>query len=96
MLPKLLKPVSWLAIFGLVIVTLVPADERPVTGLRHALEHFLAFGLTGMIFGLAYARRLPAVLLSYYFSLESRRQSRSHRKAGLLPQNSTQSQSKGP
>ena len=62
MLAKIFKPISWLTILGLVIVTVVPA--RPVTGPRDALEHFLAFGLTGMIFGLAYARRLPAVLLS--------------------------------
>ena len=45
MLQKMLKAASWVIILGLVIVTVVPADERPVTGLQHDIEHFLAFVL---------------------------------------------------
>jgi VanZ family protein len=64
MMEKVLKAASWLAIVGLVIVTIVPANERPVSGLQHDLEHFSAFGLAGLMFGLAYAGHLRALLLS--------------------------------
>src|SRR3569832_1097276 len=61
---RILRVMSWLIIFGLVVLTVVPAKERPVTFLQHDLEHFLAFGLAGAVFGLAYARRLGAHLLA--------------------------------
>lgn len=55
---KILRVISWLIIFGLVILTIVPAKDRPVTDLQHDVEHFLAFLLAGTTFGLAYARSL--------------------------------------
>jgi VanZ family protein len=64
MFVKILRAANWFIILGLVIVTVVPADARPVTDLRHELEHFLAFGLAGATFGLAYAWRLQLNLLS--------------------------------
>ncbi len=64
MIEKTLKPASWLIILGLVIVTIVPADERPVTALEHDWEHFAAFGLAGLMFGLAYAGHLSVLCLS--------------------------------
>jgi VanZ family protein len=64
MLEKILKVASWLMILGLVMATVVPADERPITGLLHGLEHFLAFAIAGLTFGLAYARSLQINLLS--------------------------------
>jgi VanZ family protein len=64
MIDKTIKVVSWLIILGLVIVTIVPADERPVTGLEHDWEHFVAFGLAGLTFGFAYAEHLGARCLS--------------------------------
>jgi VanZ family protein len=64
MMEKTLKAASWLIILGLVIVTIIPADERPVSGLQHDLEHFVAFGLAGFTFGLAYAGHLGARCLS--------------------------------
>jgi len=64
MIENILKAASWLVIVGLVIVTIVPANERPSTGLQHDLEHFSAFGLAGLLFGLAYAGHLRALLLS--------------------------------
>jgi hypothetical protein len=63
MLQKTLRIVSWLAIIGLVVLTIVPADERPATVLRHGFEHFFAFGLTGLLFGRAQPRQLRANLL---------------------------------
>jgi VanZ family protein len=64
MIEKILKAASWLIIVGLVIVTIIPADERPVSGLQHDLEHFSAFSLAGLMFGLAYAGHLRALSLS--------------------------------
>jgi VanZ family protein len=64
MLVKILRAASWLIILGLVIATVVPANERPVTGLQHDFEHFLAFGIAGLIFGLAYTWRSHVNLLS--------------------------------
>ena len=60
---KILKVVSWLIALGMVIVTIVPADERPVTGLSHNFEHWLAFGLAGLTFAITYARHSRALLL---------------------------------
>jgi VanZ family protein len=64
MLDKVLKPTSWALILGLVIVTVVPASDRPMTGLSHHFEHFIAFALVGLTFGMAYTRHLPTILLS--------------------------------
>ena len=64
MFVKILRAANWFIILGLVIVTVVPADARPVTGIQHDFEHFLAFGLAGTTFGLAYAWRVQLNLLS--------------------------------
>jgi VanZ family protein len=61
-----MKAASWLIVLGLVVVTIVPADERPMTGLQHEFEHFLAFMLASLTFGFAYSVSfsLRALLLS--------------------------------
>jgi len=48
---------------ALVILTIVPAGERPVTFLPHDLEHFAAFCLTGLIYGFIVARRLGLLIV---------------------------------
>jgi VanZ family protein len=67
MLQKMLKAASWIMILGLVIVTVVPGDERPITGLQHDIEHFLAFALVGVTFGFAYPQSLRVNLSSAFF-----------------------------
>src|SRR5690349_12254288 len=64
MLTNFFRAVSWIFIGALVITTIVPANERPVTGLQHDFEHFCAFASAGLIFGLAYAWQLRTLLLS--------------------------------
>jgi hypothetical protein len=59
---KYLRVLAWILIAGLVILTIVPASERPVTGVEHNYEHFLAFGLTGLVYALAYPKRLVILL----------------------------------
>jgi VanZ family protein len=61
---KTLKAVSWLAIISIVVLTIVPADGRPVTGLQSSQEHLLAFGFTGLTIGFAYSTHPLVNLLS--------------------------------
>jgi VanZ family protein len=61
---KFLRAFAWLLVIGLVVITAVPASERPVTGVEHGYEHFLAFGFVGFIFALAYSRRPILLMLS--------------------------------
>ena len=52
---------GWLALAFIVYVTLSPIAARPViAGLQ--FEHFAAFALMGLAFGLAYPRRLFVVV----------------------------------
>jgi len=59
-----LRAFAWLLVIGLVVATVVPASERPVTGVEHGYEHFLAFGFVGFIFALAYSQRPILLMLS--------------------------------
>src|SRR4051812_34471891 len=47
---------TWLCVATLVILSLVPGNERPRTGLEGQWEHFLAYAGTGLIATLAYYR----------------------------------------
>src|SRR5262245_53725607 len=53
--------ISWLLLAAAAFLTLAPRTYRPYTGVEHHLEHFLAFALLGLVFGLGYPRR-PVVL----------------------------------
>ena len=48
---------GWLALAFIVYATLSPIEARPVVAGPH-YEHFAAFALTGLAFGLAYPRRV--------------------------------------
>jgi VanZ family protein len=48
---------GWLALAFIVYATLSPIDARPVLASAH-LEHFAAFALMGLAFGLAYPSRM--------------------------------------
>jgi VanZ family protein len=48
---------AWLLVILIGVLSVVPAWARPVTGLGHGFEHFAAFFVTGMAFGLGYANR---------------------------------------
>ncbi len=51
---------GWLALAFIVFATLSPISDRPVLA-RPQFEHFAAFALLGLAFGLAYPARLPLV-----------------------------------
>lgn len=61
-----MKYLRALAVAGallLVIITVVPADERPVTGIQHDLEHLVAFLSAGCLFGYAFSTKISSLLL---------------------------------
>lgn len=65
--------IAWTALVLIAIATLSPIDVRPELG-GAMMERFGAFALTGLLFGLAYPRRLPAVaviVLGAAFLLET-------------------------
>jgi VanZ family protein len=61
---KYLKLVAWMLVIGIVVVTVVPASDRPETGVEHNFEHLLAFGLVGLVFALAHSYRLTQLLFA--------------------------------
>jgi VanZ family protein len=48
---------------AVLIFTVVPAAERPYTGMQHDLEHISAFLLLGVLLGIAFRIRAPLLLL---------------------------------
>jgi VanZ family protein len=65
-LPAMIQKVSiaagWLALAFIVYATLSPIGARPVFA-GPQFEHFAAFGLMGLAFGLAYPNRLLLVVM---------------------------------
>lgn len=54
---------AWLVLAGLVIVTMVPIELRPHSGLSAQAERFIAFAVAGCCLALAYPRRLLLAIL---------------------------------
>jgi VanZ family protein len=76
-LPAMIQRVSvaagWLALAFIVYATLSPIDARPVVTRPH-FEHFAAFAVMGLAFGLAYPNRLllvVTIVLASAFGLEA-------------------------
>ena len=57
---RVARAAAWLLLAVIVILSVVPAQDRPVTGLPHDMEHFGIFVLTGVAFGLGYPPHFPA------------------------------------
>jgi hypothetical protein len=55
---KLLAIAAWTAFAVIVFVTISPLEMRPVVTADPNIERFVAFALVGLLFGLAYPRRL--------------------------------------
>lgn len=73
MIQKLATVAAWLALAFITYATLSTIDARPVfAGLQ--FEHFAAFGLTGLAFGVAYPKRkflVVAIVVGSAFVLEA-------------------------
>jgi hypothetical protein len=55
---KLLAISAWTAFALIVFLTISPLDMRPVITADPNIERFVAFAIVGLLFGLAYPRRL--------------------------------------
>jgi VanZ family protein len=60
---RLLAAAAWIAFGVIVFATLSPLNLRPTATRDPNLERFVAYALLGLLFGLAYPRRLVACLL---------------------------------
>lgn len=61
---KILRVLAIALIAALVVFTIVPANDRPVTGIQHDLEHFGAFLLPGFLFGISFDVKTRVLLLA--------------------------------
>jgi len=64
---------GWLALAFIAFATLSPIDDRPVIA-GPQFEHFVAFAVAGLAFGLAYPKRIylvAAIILISAFGLEA-------------------------
>ena len=55
---------AWLGFLTVILLSIVPASDRPVTGLGHAFEHFAAFTILAASFALGYPRPLRMLLVA--------------------------------
>jgi VanZ family protein len=53
---KMIRVMAWLLLATAIVLTVVPAQIRPVTGAPSPLEHFAMFFLIGSTFALGYSR----------------------------------------
>lgn len=51
---RLVRTIAWAGVLAITILSLLPGQERPETGLPGAVEHFLAYGCTGAALSFAY------------------------------------------
>ena len=53
---QMMRIAAWLLATIIVILSVVPPDLRPDTGVPHYLEHFAIYWVTGFAFGFGYER----------------------------------------
>jgi VanZ family protein len=58
-----IRVLAWSLVAVVAVLTVVPASNRPETGVQHNHEHLLAFGLLGLLFTLAHPSWRPIALL---------------------------------
>jgi len=56
------RAVAWAGILAIIILSVVPADERPVTAAGPQFEHFTIFALTAAAFALGYQLSLARLM----------------------------------
>ena len=55
---------AWISLVAVAVMTLGPADLRPVTIAPPNLERLAAFVVVGMLFGAAYPRNVPILVVA--------------------------------
>jgi hypothetical protein len=59
--------VAWISILAIIILSVVPAADRPVTGAGQLLEHLMAFAIVGGAFAIGYRLSLMRLMLLAVF-----------------------------
>ena len=54
---KVFRAAGWLLSVVIVVLSVIPAEERPITPVPHDLEHLAIFLVTGLAFGVGYTSR---------------------------------------
>jgi hypothetical protein len=57
------RVVAWIGILAIIILSVVPAADRPVTGAGQSLEHLTAFAIVGGAFAIGYRLSLMQLML---------------------------------
>ena len=60
---RMAQATSWILLFSIAALSIVPADLRPVTIFPHDVEHAAIYFLAGCAFGLAYADHFVTTLV---------------------------------
>jgi len=55
---------AWISLLAVVVMTLGPTDLRPVTLAPPNLERLATFVVVGMLFGVAYPRNVPILIVA--------------------------------
>jgi VanZ family protein len=65
---RLFKIAAWFLLVTIVVLSVVPPEDRPVTPAPHDFEHVAIFVATGLAFGLGYSRHGVQILALMAFS----------------------------
>jgi hypothetical protein len=61
------RTLAWIGISAIIVLSVVPANDRPVSGVGQGLEHFTAFALVGEAFAIGYPFSLIRLLVLAVF-----------------------------
>jgi hypothetical protein len=61
------RAIAWVGILAIIVLSVVPAADRPVTGAGQLFEHFTAFALVAGLFAIGYRLSLIRLLLLAFF-----------------------------
>jgi VanZ family protein len=63
----LARILAWIGLLAIVVLSVIPATERPITNFGSQWEHFIAFGLVAAVFAIGYELSLARLLLFAFF-----------------------------
>jgi hypothetical protein len=58
---------AWIGILAIIVLSVIPANDRPVSGVGQGVEHFNAFALVGGAFAIGYRFLLIRLLVLAVF-----------------------------
>jgi VanZ family protein len=61
------RTLAWVGILAIIVLSVVPVADRPVTGAGQSIEHFTAFALVAGVFAVGYSLSIIRFLLLAFF-----------------------------